>query len=60
LRRSHTADLRRDDPAGEIGQDLFAAMDENHSGQLTPERGRKLSGAFARWLTRGQTPKTPG
>jgi hypothetical protein len=45
----------RDDPAGVIGQDFFAAMDANHDGQLTPE---ELTNVFAGWFAAWSDPKT--
>ncbi len=45
----------RDDPAGVIGQDFFAAMDANHDDQLTQE---ELAKTFARWFTDWSDPKT--
>ncbi len=45
----------RDDPAGEIGQDFFAAMDTNHDGQLTQE---ELTAAFGRWFADWSDAKT--
>ncbi len=45
----------KDDPAGIIGRDFFAAMDDDHEGKLTQE---KMTRAFDRWFTAWSDPKT--
>jgi len=45
----------QEDPAAEIGRDLFAALDENHDGKLTRD---ELVAVFDRWFASWSDPKT--
>jgi hypothetical protein len=45
----------KEDAAGMIGRDLFAAMDENHDDHLTRD---ELVGAFDRWFKNWSNPKS--